>query len=170
MAGNIVRRTAAATAVLAAVGGVTGFAATSANASTGTELCKDADVQATATKGDAAAGHHAVVLHYRAADANTHCTLSGAPYGAAFYNAANNPLGVQSSVAKGGKPQQVTIDAKHSAHSAVLIPNSSEPGPASVAALRLHLPSDASNAPIGIAWPAGSELAGTPQFTNITQD
>ncbi|WP_020495569.1 hypothetical protein [Sciscionella marina] len=170
MTGNAVRKTIAAAAVLAAVGGVTGVAATAASASTEPQLCKDMDVRVTATPAqDSPSGHRAVTLHYTAADANTHCTLSGAPYGATFYNRFGSPVGVQSSVANGGTPGQVTIDANHSASSAVLIPNSPEPGPAEVTGLRFHLPSDASNTPVGVAWP-GTALSGSPQFTAISQD
>lgn len=169
MAGTVLRRTAAAAALTAVVGGMTGFAATTASAST-EQLCRDADVNVTATKADAASGHHAVKLHYTAANPSTHCTLRGAPYGARFYNKFGSPVGVTSSVAKGGQPQDVTIDAHHSASSAVLIPNSPEPGPASVTGLGFHLPSDASRTPIGVSWPAGAELTGSPQFTNISQN
>lgn len=176
MSGSIARRTIAAAAACTAAVAMAGGAATAASASTpsaagdGPQLCKDLDVNVTATKApDSPSGHHAVILHYTAADADTHCTLSGAPYDMTFYNNAGVPLDVRSEITEGGKPERVTIDAQHSASSAVLIPNGPNSGPESVATLGLHLPSDASNTQVGTDWP-DSDLSGTPQFTNITQD
>ena len=76
---------------------------------------------------------------------------------------------MRSTVAPGGQPADVTIDPSHTATSYVLIPNGPEPGPAPAAGLRFHLPSDASNVPVGVALP-DTELTGDPQFTDLVQD
>ncbi|MFD2467111.1 hypothetical protein [Amycolatopsis silviterrae] len=151
------RRTLAATAALAIAGGAAALTATAANASPAeTPFCTDADVTVTATPAtDHAAGHHADVLHYSAATPNTHCTLSGAPYNTVFYDNANAPLGVPT-----------TSD---SSEGAPVIPTTTEPGPNSVKALEMHLPSDASRTPIGVYWP-GNDLTTSAHFSVITQD
>jgi hypothetical protein len=170
MIGNVIRRTVAAAAVLAAVGGATALAAVPADASTGPPLCKDSDVRVGASPApDSPSGHRAVVLYYSAANAATSCTLSGAPYGEAFYDRSGAPLGIGGTTAKGGVPEQVTIDATHTAGSYVLVPDVPAPESAPATALRFHLPSDASSVPVGVAWPAGG-VSGTPQFTDITQN
>ncbi|MGW7532217.1 hypothetical protein [Amycolatopsis sp. NPDC054798] len=165
------RRTLAAAAVLAAAGGTAALTATSANASPAeTPFCTDADVTVTATPAtDHAAGHHADVLHYSAATPTTHCTLSGAPYNTVFYDNANAPLGVPTTSDSSEGAPDVLIDSTHTASSYVVIPTTAEPGPNSVKALEMHLPSDASRTPIGVYWP-GNDLTTSAHFSVITQD
>ncbi|MBB4686727.1 DUF4232 domain-containing protein [Amycolatopsis jiangsuensis] len=170
MIANTLRRTLAAAAVLATVGGAAALSATAANAApSDAPLCTDADVTVTATPApDHASGHHADILHYTAATPTTHCTVSGAPYDTVFYDGGGAPLGVPSNSADSQNAPQVTIDATHTASSYVVIPNDAEPGP-TVASLGLHLPSDASRTAIGVAWP-GQDLTTSAHFEVITQD
>jgi hypothetical protein len=127
--------------------------------------CASGDVHLRVTKDPShAAGHHADIIHYTAANSRVDCIMGGAPAAPVFFNALGQVVAVQTTE-QGPYAAPVTISARQSAQSLAIIRNGSH-GP-QVDSLVFTLP--ASNGSDRVVTDFPNNVTGPVQFGLITQ-
>jgi hypothetical protein len=162
----LTRRGAAAAFALGIAGAASATLAGTAAASTPVAPpgCSSADVHVWVTKDPSnAAGHHADILHYTAANSKVDCIMGGSPAAPTFFNFLGQVVPVQSSEQLYAAP--VTISAGQSAQSLAIIRNGSH-GP-QVESLVFTLP--ASNGSDRVITDFPNNVTGPVHFGPLTQ-
>jgi hypothetical protein len=128
--------------------------------------CASGDVHLSVTEDPShAAGHHADIIHYTAANSRVDCIMGGAPAAPVFFNALGQVVAVQTSE-QGPYAAAVTISARQSAQSLAIIRSGSN-GP-QVDSLVFTLP--ASNGSDRVVTDFPDNITGPVQFGVLTQN
>jgi hypothetical protein len=163
-------RRGAATALALGIAGAAGGTLAGTAAASAPSIpagCSSGDVHVWVTKDPSnAAGHHADIVHYAAANNRVDCIMGGSPAAPTFFNALGQRVAVQSSE-QGPYAAPVTISAsRHEGAQSLVIIRNGNPGPR-VASLIFTLP--ASNGSDRVVTDFPDNITGPVQFEALTQ-